>query len=59
MEHLKGAYDLFTRSEEVIGFGPGKEEEAHAPNEKTWKADLVKCAAVYAAVPTLYCEDKE
>ncbi|WP_040211039.1 YgeY family selenium metabolism-linked hydrolase [Clostridium polynesiense] len=38
-----------------IGFGPGKEAEAHAPNEKTWKADLVKCAAVYAAIPTLYC----
>ena len=37
-----------------IGFGPGKEEEAHAPNEKTWKADLVKCAAVYAALPTMY-----
>lgn len=39
-----------------IGFGPGKEEEAHSPNEKTWKADLVKCAAVYTAVPTLYCK---
>ncbi|MGL4737618.1 MAG: YgeY family selenium metabolism-linked hydrolase, partial [Cellulosilyticaceae bacterium] len=39
-----------------IGFGPGKEAQAHAPNEKTWKADLVKCAAVYAAVPTLYCQ---
>ena len=39
-----------------IGFGPGKEEEAHSPNEKTWKADLVKCAAVYAALPTLYCK---
>lgn len=37
-----------------IGFGPGKEEEAHAPNEKTWKADLVKCAAVYAALPSIY-----
>jgi len=37
-----------------IGFGPGKEEEAHAPNEKTWKADLVRCAAVYAALPDLY-----
>ena len=37
-----------------IGFGPGKEKEAHAPNEKTWKADLVKCAAVYAAVPECY-----
>lgn len=41
-----------------IGFGPGKEEEAHAPNEKTWKADLVRCAAVYAALPSLYMADK-
>jgi putative selenium metabolism hydrolase len=39
-----------------IGFGPGKEAQAHAPNEKTWKADLVRCAAVYAAVPSLYCK---
>jgi putative selenium metabolism hydrolase len=38
-----------------IGFGPGKEAEAHAPNEKTWKDDLVRCAAVYAALPTVYC----
>jgi putative selenium metabolism hydrolase len=38
-----------------IGFGPGKEAQAHAPNEKTWKADLVRCAAVYAAVPAIYC----
>lgn len=37
-----------------IGFGPGKEKEAHAPNEKTWKDDLVKCAAVYAALPEMY-----
>jgi len=40
----------------VVGLGPGKEEEAHAPNEKTWKADLVKCAAIYAALPTIYLE---
>jgi len=39
-----------------IGFGPGKEAQAHAPNEVTWKADLVRCAAVYAAVPTMYCK---
>ena len=39
-----------------IGFGPGKEAQAHAPNERTWKADLVKCAAVYATLPTLYCK---
>ncbi|NMM61915.1 YgeY family selenium metabolism-linked hydrolase [Clostridium sp. P21] len=40
----------------VIGFGPGAEAQAHAPNEKTWKDDLVKCAAVYAALPNLYCK---
>lgn len=39
-----------------VGLGPGREEEAHAPNEKTWKADLVQCAAVYAAIPTLYTQ---
>lgn len=38
----------------VIGFGPGKEKEAHAPNEKTWKADLVRCCALYAALPEIY-----
>jgi putative selenium metabolism hydrolase len=37
-----------------IGLGPGKEAQAHAPNEKTWKVDLVKCAAIYAALPTCY-----
>ncbi len=41
-----------------IGFGPGKEAQAHAPNEKTWKEDLVRCAAVYAAVPTVYTSNK-
>ncbi len=39
-----------------IGFGPGKEAQAHAPNEKTWKADLVRCCAVYAALPAMYCK---
>ena len=42
----------------VIGFGPGKEKEAHAPNEKTWKEDLVRCAALYAALPGVYAEKK-
>lgn len=37
-----------------VGFGPGAESQAHAPNEITWKQDLVVCAAVYAAVPALY-----
>jgi len=37
-----------------VGFGPGAEAQAHAPNEKTWKQDLVVCAAVYAAIPAFY-----
>ena len=39
-----------------VGFGPGAESQAHAPNEITWKQDLAVCAAVYAAAPTLYAE---
>ncbi|MDR1045232.1 MAG: YgeY family selenium metabolism-linked hydrolase [Candidatus Adiutrix sp.] len=38
----------------VLGFGPGKEAQAHAPNEVTWKKDLVQCAAFYAALPDIY-----
>ena len=37
-----------------VGFGPGAESQAHAPNEITWKQDLVTCAAVYALIPSLY-----
>ena len=37
-----------------VGFGPGAESQAHAPNEITWKEDLVRCAAVYALAPSLY-----
>ena len=40
----------------VIGFGPGAEAQAHAPNEITFKQDLVTCAAVYAALPGCYCK---
>lgn len=40
----------------VIGFGPGAEAQAHAPNEKTWKDDLVVNAAVYAALPLSYAK---
>ena len=37
-----------------IGFGPGHEDQAHAPNEKTWKDELVKAAAMYAVIPNTY-----
>ena len=44
-----------------IGFGPGHEDQAHAPNEKTWKSELVKAAAMYAVIPKIYvqqfCDD--
>ena len=39
-----------------IGFGPGHESEAHAPNEKTFKKELVIATAVYAAIPLKYTE---
>ena len=42
---------------ECIGFGPGDEKEAHAPNEKTRKEDLVICAALYAVMPLMYLEN--
>ena len=41
----------------MVGFGPGKEPEAHVANEKTWKEHLVKCAAMYAAVPVMYLQE--
>jgi putative selenium metabolism hydrolase len=37
-----------------IGFGPGKEEQAHAPNEVTYKEHLVKACAMYASIPLTY-----
>ncbi len=42
-----------------VGFGPGAESQAHAPNEITWKDDLVTCAAMYAAVPSYYKEENK
>lgn len=40
-----------------IGFGPGHEDQAHAPNERTWKSELAKCAAMYALIPILYVNE--
>lgn len=37
-----------------VGFGPGHEDQAHAPNEVTFKDELVKAAAFYAAMPLHY-----
>ncbi len=34
-----------------IGFGPGDEDQAHAPNEVNKIDDLEKCTAFYAALP--------
>jgi len=38
-----------------IGFGPGHEDQAHAPNERTWKKELVQAAALYSVIPLTYC----
>jgi len=46
---IMGRYEI-----PCIGFGPGHEDQAHAPNEKTWKNELVKSAAMYAVIPTIY-----
>jgi putative selenium metabolism hydrolase len=40
-----------------VGFGPGHEDQAHAPNERTWKSELVKAAAMYAVIPAVYVEN--
>ena len=42
-----------------VGVGPGAESKAHAPNEITWKEDLARCAAVYAALPLTYAALKK
>jgi putative selenium metabolism hydrolase len=39
-----------------VGFGPGHEDQAHAPDERTWKSELVKAAAMYAVIPVVYGE---
>jgi len=42
-----------------VGFGPGHEEEAHAPNEKTYKKELVDACAMYAAIPGVYLNNQK
>ena len=39
-----------------VGFGPGHEDQAHAPNEVTWKDELVRACAMYAVIPSVYVE---
>ena len=39
-----------------VGFGPGHEDQAHAPNERTWKSELVEAAAMYAVIPSIYVD---
>ena len=46
---IMGRYDI-----PCIGFGPGREDEAHSTNEKTWKSEIVKSAAMYSLIPLIY-----
>lgn len=39
-----------------VGFGPGHENQAHSPNEKTWKHELVQASAMYAVIPAIYTQ---
>jgi len=39
-----------------VGFGAGHEDQAHAPDEKTWKSELIKATAMYAVIPSVYLE---
>jgi len=41
-----------------VGFGPGFEEQAHAPNEWILVEHLSKAAAFYAAFPNIYLRSK-
>lgn len=50
---IMGTFDI-----PCVGYGPGKESEAHAPNEKVAKEDLVMAAALYALVPGAYMKVK-
>lgn len=40
----------------AVGFGPGHEDQAHAPNEITFKDELVTACAMYATIPLSYLE---
>lgn len=42
-----------------VGFGPGEEREAHAPDESCAIDDLERAAAFYAAYPFAYCSDSQ
>ncbi len=48
---IAGMYDI-----PCVGFGPAEESVAHTVNDRVPIEHLVKCAAVYAAYPTTYCE---
>jgi len=47
-----GMYNIPT-----IGFGPGRESEAHAPNEKILKQELVDAIKVLSLVPSIFKEE--
>ena len=49
-----GMHDIPT-----IGFGPGHEHFAHAPNEQTEVEHLVRSTAFYAALATAFAKNQE
>ena len=37
----------------LVGLAPARKREAHAPDEKTWKQDLIECAALRSLASNL------
>ena len=48
---IAGMYGIPT-----VGFGPAEEEVAHTVNDRVPIAHMVRCAAFYAAFPSIYCQ---
>jgi putative selenium metabolism hydrolase len=48
---ITGRYGIPT-----VGYGPGHEDQAHAPDERTWKRELIRACALYAGTAALASE---
>ena len=40
-----------------VGYGPGHEDQAHYPNERTWKKEILKACAMYASIAATYVDE--
>ena len=56
MFSTNGVAIMGTHNIPCVGFGPGRVKMAHYPNEFTYKNELVRCCAMYAAIPLVYLQ---